>query len=130
MNTESRDVEGPRTTRRVFIGGGLAVAFAVSSCSKPGIQVSPSDVPVGGGKILPDAYYVVTQPTAGQYRAFTKLCPHAGCPVSEIVNSRIHCPCHGSEFSVEDGSVITGPATQGLGRAKVELSNNVLYVTA
>jgi Rieske Fe-S protein len=71
-----------------------------------------ADVKVGGGVIK--GSYVVTQPVAGTFKAFSTVCPHAGCNVNKIDSGVISCPCHGSQFSVKDGSVVTGPATQGL----------------
>lgn len=40
-------------------------------------------------------------------------CSHRGCPLSggEIDGDVIECTCHGSRFSLEDGSVLRGPAT-------------------
>jgi Rieske Fe-S protein len=85
-----------------------------------------ADVKVGGGVIKGD--YVITQPVAGTFKAFSSVCPHAGCNVNKIDGGVISCPCHGSQFSVKDGSVVTGPATQGLtGKAvKAEGGNVVL----
>ena len=84
-----------------------------------------SDVKVGSGVITAD--YVVTQPVAGQFKAFSKTCPHAGCDVNKVDAGVISCPCHGSQFSVKDGSVITGPATQGLtGKAVKADGGNVV----
>jgi Rieske Fe-S protein len=84
-----------------------------------------ADVKVGGGVIKGD--YVVTQPVAGTFKAFSSVCPHAGCNVNKIDAGVISCPCHGSQFSVKDGSVITGPATQGLtGKAVKADGGNVV----
>jgi Rieske Fe-S protein len=85
-----------------------------------------ADVKVGSGVIKGD--YVVTQPVAGTFKAFSSVCPHAGCNVNKIDAGVISCPCHGSQFSVKDGSVITGPATQGLTSkaVKADGSNVVL----
>lgn len=66
--------------------------------------VSASDVPVGGGVILPDAQMVVTQPNAGEFKGFSFVCTHAGCPVTEVTDGVIVCPCHGSRFSVATGA--------------------------
>ncbi len=77
-------------------------------------KVATSDVPVDGGVILADARVVVTQPSAGDFKAFTAVCPHQGCLVNEVTDGRILCPCHGSAFSVDDGSVEQGPATSPL----------------
>jgi Rieske Fe-S protein len=65
--------------------------------------------------------------TAGTFKAFSSVCPHAGCNVNKIDAGVISCPCHGSQFSVKDGSVITGPATQGLtGKAVKADGGNVV----
>lgn len=80
-----------------------------------------SDVPVGGGKIYPNANVVVTQPTAGDFQAFSATCTHQGCQVSSIAGDTIDCSCHGSKFSIKDGSVVTGPATQPLEKAPVKV---------
>ena len=73
-----------------------------------------SDIPEGGGKIFASQGVVVTQPTAGTYKAFSSKCTHRGCAVSAISDGVIKCPCHKSEFSVADGSVKKGPATVAL----------------
>jgi Rieske Fe-S protein len=64
--------------------------------------------------ILTSARVVVTQPTSGQFKGFSTTCPHAGCAVASVANGQILCPCHGSLFSVTDGSVVQGPAQTGL----------------
>lgn len=79
-----------------------------------------ADVQVGSGVIT--ANYVITQPEAGTFKAFSKVCPHAGCDVNKVDAGVIKCPCHGSQFSIKDGSVTTGPATKGLTEASVKVS--------
>lgn len=73
-----------------------------------------ADIPVGGGKVLADAKIVLTQPTAGTVKAFSAVCTHAGCTVSEVAGGTINCPCHGSKFAIADGSVVGGPAPKPL----------------
>jgi len=97
-------------------GGGTALA-------------KTSDIPEGGGKIFKEQSVVVTQPAAGTFKAFSTKCPHQGCAVSSIANGIIHCPCHGSEFSVEDGSVKKGPATTGLSTQKVTVSGDSITLS-
>ncbi|RLP82010.1 Rieske (2Fe-2S) protein [Micromonospora sp. BL4] len=73
-----------------------------------------ADIPVGGGKVLAAEGVVITQPTAGQFKGFSPICTHQNCPVTNVDGGTINCTCHGSKFSIEDGSVKAGPATKPL----------------
>jgi len=105
-----------------------ASSARASSAAPTGPSVAAADVPVGGGVILEDADYVVTQPRAGTYKAFSKICTHQGCPVSEIAEGAIKCNCHGSQFSIKDGSVLEPPADAPLKEAKVTKSGDSLVI--
>ena len=94
-----------------------------------GPSVAASRVPVGGGVILSDADYVVTQPTKGTYKAFTSICTHMGCTVAEVSGGVIRCNCHGSQFSIKDGSVANPPASKPLAEHDVTVANRRVYVT-
>ena len=105
-------------------------APSASTAEAPeGPSVATSKVPVGGGVILEDADYVITQPSKGKYKAFSKICTHQGCPVASVGDGVIHCDCHGSEYSIEDGSVTNPPATKGLAAAKTTVFESKVYVT-
>ena len=80
-----------------------------------------SDVPVGGGKILADKKIVITQPRAGSFEAFTAVCTHQGCTVSSVSGGAVNCPCHGSKFSIANGSVVTGPAPSALAPVSIKV---------
>jgi len=82
-----------------------------------------SEIPVGGGKIYTAAKVVVTQPTRGQYRAFSAVCTHVGCIMSKVADGTIDCPCHGSEFKITTGAVVTGPAPAPLPKARIKIMN-------
>lgn len=75
--------------------------------------VAAAEVPVGSGVVLAEEELVVTQPTSGEFQAFSAVCTHRGCIVGEVTDT-INCPCHGSRYSVVDGSVEQGPATEPL----------------
>jgi len=94
-----------------------------------GPSVATSKVPVGGGVILENADYVITQPSKGKYKAFSKICTHQGCPVASVENGVIHCNCHGSEYSIKDGSVTKPPAPKPLAEAKTMLYEGKIYIT-
>ena len=73
------------------------------------VLTKTGQVPVGGGTILTSANVVVTQPTAGAFKCFSATCTHQGCQVGIVSGGLIQCPCHGSEFSIKDGSNVRGP---------------------
>ncbi|MDQ1040107.1 nitrite reductase/ring-hydroxylating ferredoxin subunit [Streptomyces sp. V3I8] len=83
-----------------------------------------TDIPEGGGKIFADQSVVVTQPTAGEFKAFSTVCPHQKQRVNSVENGLITCPAHGSQFSVTDGGVKKGPATSGLTTAEIKVSGD------
>ena len=107
--------------------GVQASAAAVSTAPPPeGAVAAVSAVPVGGGYVNTDVAVVVTQPEAGTFNAFTAVCPHQGCLVSQVVDNEIICPCHNSRFSATDGAVISGPAQEGLAAAKVAVEGDAI----
>ncbi|WP_329279682.1 Rieske (2Fe-2S) protein [Streptomyces sp. NBC_01451] len=132
-------VSGParRTVMAAAGAAGLAVALTAcgsdddtsDSATEQGAAAGTalaktSDIPEGGGKIFKEQGVVVTQPTAGTYKAFSSKCTHAGCAVTGITNGVITCPCHNSEFSVADGSVKKGPATEALAAESITVSGD------
>lgn len=144
------------TRRRVLAGAGLVVAAGVvtAACGSSSDPASPSepssgdsgnaspdagsggsggeasidtaDVPVGGGVILAEDLVVVTQPAPGEFRAFSAVCTHKGCTVASIADGQIACACHGSTFSIADGSVTQGPASAPLAEVPVTASGTSL----
>ncbi len=123
-----------------------------------GVPVRPEDMragslqtvfpPVEGGNRSPDGVTMLIRllPTqaegyrsrAGQedYRwndfvAFSKICTHAGCPVSlyEQETALILCPCHQSQFDATDGAKpIFGPATRSLPQLAINLDADGYFV--
>ncbi|MFI5665981.1 Rieske (2Fe-2S) protein [Streptomyces sp. NPDC051704] len=83
-----------------------------------------SDIPVGGGKVFKDQKVVVTQPMAGQFKAFSATCTHQGCSVASVKDGNIVCPCHQSLFKISDGTVAGGPATRPLAAAKIAVEGD------
>lgn len=76
-----------------------------------GVLASTSEIEVGGGTVFADQKVVVTQPSEGEFKAFSSTCTHQGCQVAEVADGTINCRCHASQFSIEDGSVQSGPAS-------------------
>jgi Rieske Fe-S protein len=81
-----------------------------------------TDIPEGGGKIVGDV--VITQPVAGEFKAFSSKCTHQGCAVSGVSDGTINCPCHNSRFDATDGSVKSGPATKPLPPATITVEGD------
>jgi Rieske Fe-S protein len=114
--------------------GESSTTAATSATSSPAQADSPlvlkvSDVPVAGGHVDEAAKVIVTQPEAGQFHAFSSVCTHKGCQVEGVSDGKIRCPCHGSEFSPTDGSVVGGPATQPLASKTVTATGDQLTVS-
>ena len=86
------------------------------------------EVPVEGGVVIPEPPVVVVQPTDGDIKAFSAVCPHQGCLVSTVEANEILCPCHGSLFSAQDGSVIAGPASSGLPAVAVRVQGDAVFL--
>ena len=123
--------------------GGMPSSGATASQAAPGSRATPSrsaparkkakpkltgtvlgatsDIPVGGGAIYTAAKVVVTQPASGQYKAFSAVCTHVGCIVNKVTNGTIDCPCHGSEFKITNGAVVTGPAPSPLPARQIKI---------
>ena len=93
------------------------------------VRLAPSAaVPVGGGAVFPEHRVVVTQPSAGRFAAFSAICTHEQCTVSQVANGTINCPCHGSRFAITDGSVVHGPATRPLHARAVTVRDGTLVL--
>ena len=157
MNAYDRPTDSPPITRRtVIMNAGLAAAAiaGLSSCTNYGtapvsepsaagtsggaaggssgtggpLNVKETDIPVGSGKIFPDAQTVITQPKEGEFKAFSSICTHQGCQV-DAVTTTINCPCHGSKYSITDGSVVNPPAPQPLPPKTIKLQGDTLTVS-
>lgn len=130
--------------RRTVLAAGAAIAAGLAAgtagCqqtprggTQPGsgpATIKKSEVPVGGGVILKDKNFVVTQPVAGEFVAFVKICPHAGCAVTSVDAQGILCACHNSRFDAKTGARTAGPAKGGLGKATVTAKGDTLEITA
>ncbi|WP_017589511.1 Rieske (2Fe-2S) protein [Nocardiopsis ganjiahuensis] len=143
----------PDVTRRSVFGvaGGGALVGVVTACGggedtadddadrteggdRADEDVDPDDVdapitttdevPVGGGAVFSEHEVVVTQPEEGTFRAFSTSCTHEGCPVDQVADGQIQCPCHGSRFSIEDGSPVEGPAESPLEEIQIRVDGD------
>ena len=147
----------PRPTRRIFFHGlgALGVAVALAGCgsdnagsteSAPDQSKSTdggsggstasgkelattSEVPVGGGVILAEQKIVITQPTAGQFDAFSAVCTHQGFLVTSVEDGSIMCNHHGSQYDAKTGAVTQGPAPAGLQKVGITVKGGKILAT-
>ena len=89
---------------------------------------STADIEVGGGTIFADEQVVVTQPSEGEFKAFNSTCTHQGCQVESVSDGSINCPCHGSSFSIEDGSPQGGPASSPLEEVAITVDGDSIVL--
>lgn len=108
-------------------GSGGSTGGAGASGSGGGTPTS--EIPVGGGKVFADSQTVVTQPTAGTFKAFDAICPHQGCTVGSVAGGQIICPCHQSHFDATTGDRVSGPAPTGLTAKTITVSGGTFTVS-
>jgi Rieske Fe-S protein len=87
-----------------------------------------ADIPVGGGVIFDAQKVVVTQPAKNDFKAFSAICTHQGCVVSNVSDGIITCPCHGSQYSIKDGSVQGGPAPRPLPEKSIKIEGSEIVL--
>ena len=106
-----------------------ASSSAASAAPAPsrGALAATSQIPEGGGTIIDAERMVITQPSPETFNAFSAICTHEGCFVGSVSHGTINCPCHGSEFSIKDGSVVRGPATRPLPRMAIKVEGTSIF---
>jgi Rieske Fe-S protein len=123
---------GRRAVLAVVLGATAAGCSKYGEPSSAPPQTAPANVvlgkteeiPVGEGKIFDQSQVVVTQPVQGTFKAFSTTCTHQGCQVTTVADGTIDCPCHGSKYSVKDGSVVAGPAPRPLPPKQITVSGD------
>lgn len=106
----------------------LPLALAAPAEAAGERVIATSKVPVGGGRIVAKRGVVVTQPKKGQFRVFSATCTHQGCQVSSVADKKIGCPCHGSQFAISTGAVVSGPATKGLPKRAFTIKDGFIFL--
>jgi Rieske Fe-S protein len=112
------------------VDGAEDVASAASSVASAAAgAIKAAEIPVGGGKVFEALKVVVTQPTAGDFKAFSAVCTHQNCTVSSVSDGVITCPCHGSQYDIATGAVRKGPATKPLPAKSVTVGTDGIEVS-
>lgn len=147
VTSNAVDTAAAESSARVFsrratlITGAVASGALLASCTEGDSSVTApegtvevgSASAVGVGKAVRLTHgsttVIVSQPSSGEYKAFSTVCTHQGCQVQVQDSNRIVCPCHGSEFAVADGSVVQGPAETPLASYPVQVKGGKLFVS-
>ena len=110
--------------------GSAAPAGSGAGSSAPAANAlaTTSQIQVGSGMIFSGPQVVVTQPSAGEFKAFSAVCTHMGCIVSQVSNGTIDCPCHGSQYSITTGDVVAGPAPKPLPAKQIKVSGGSIFL--
>jgi|SRR5699024_9943575 len=126
--------------RAVLRGSGIgACALALVACAereqpdaaepKSGeVLLQLSELEVGSAKVVTtqdDAPVAVVRSGKEEVHAFSGVCTHQGCTI-EAEKKQFECPCHGSQFAFQDGSVQHGPAEQPLPEVEVGIENGAV----
>jgi Rieske Fe-S protein len=121
---------GSSTTSAAAAGSSdtASAGTSASGGTAAGALTSTSAVPVGGGTVITAKKVVVTQPTAGEFKAFSAICTHLGCTVSQVSNGTIDCPCHLSQYNITTGAVVRGPAVNPLPEKKIKVSGGSIFL--
>ena len=125
----------PLASRRIVLTGlgAVGAAAALAGCAggadddadtRPRLKAGTllagaAEVPVGGGLVLTDQKVVLTQPSAGVFKAFTAVCTHRRLTVTSVEDNRILCDYHGSSYAADSGEVEGGPATSALAEVAI-----------
>jgi rieske iron-sulfur protein len=127
--------------------------FTFSDGDRRGVVVSPADLSSGDPPLLvwpiePHRTIVrdgsrlnqilllrldPAMPGGDRIVAFSAICTHAGCGVSQWKARERHflCPCHLSEYDPQNGAaVVAGPAPRPLPALPVEIAGSALRVAS
>ena len=118
----------PESSSAPAAGASSSAAAAASSAPAGNALTATSKIPVGGGAIFTGPQVVVTQPTAGEFKAFSAVCTHMGCIVNQVSSGTIDCPCHGSQYSISTGDVVAGPAPSPLPAKQIKVSGDSIFL--
>lgn len=91
--------------------------------------VALDDIPSGEGRVVKarGRHLAAYRDPDGNLQAFDATCPHLKCMVHwNSLEKSFDCPCHGSRFGT-DGSVLHGPAKEGLQAVPVTSDDNARH---
>jgi ubiquinol-cytochrome c reductase iron-sulfur subunit len=146
---------GPLPEKRLRRSGWRAGVRLVDATTKQPVKLG--DLEIGGIKTVMPAGFESTEKEAlaptmlirfgpGEIRnkkqqswskydhvAYSKICTHAGCPISLYEQQTHHllCPCHQSTFDMaNDANVIFGPAARRLPQLPLDVDSEGYFIAA
>jgi len=114
------DGEGQRVTESTLSEGGQMTVFPEP---RPGIE----DAPTLLVRFPEDQYGGDTNMafTVNGYAAYSKVCTHAGCMVSNREGNTLVCPCHFGKFDPLSGAAVTdGPPGRALPQLPITVTSD------
>lgn len=77
-----------------------------------------------------DGHTLAVAHIGSEVYAIDDECSHSSCPLSEgvIEDYNIICPCHGSEFDLKTGEVLSLPADEPVASYAVKVEGEDVYV--
>jgi 3-phenylpropionate/trans-cinnamate dioxygenase ferredoxin component len=67
----------------------------------------------------------------GTLHAFGNVCTHRQCPLAkgDLEGTTVTCPCHGSQFDVTTGVVLSGPAEDPVPSYLVRIEDDAIQIS-
>jgi 3-phenylpropionate/trans-cinnamate dioxygenase ferredoxin subunit len=95
--------------------------------------VGPVDS-VGAGDLKAfeiDGVKVAVANVDGTLHAFGNVCTHRQCPLAkgDLEGTTVTCPCHGSQFDVTTGAVLSGPAEDPVPSYLVRIEDDAIQIS-
>ena len=139
----------PDITRRDFlklvqgagalVGAGAVAAPILAYLYPTNLETYPAEaVPVCDESELPEGeaktiafgrYPAIVINTASGLKAYSAACTHFACTVKwNKADNKLECPCHAGYFSVDDGSVLSGPPPKPLLILETNIVDGKIYV--
>lgn len=129
------------TTLAAYLGGHLVYEQQMGVDHTSGLGIYPlaftdaceeAELQDGGmKKVTVGDIPVLLARSEGQVYAIVNTCSHLGGPLDEgelLPGARVKCPWHGSVFSLKDGSVVDGPATQSQPKFETRVQNGKVQI--
>jgi cytochrome b6-f complex iron-sulfur subunit len=109
-------------------GGGSAGVLVQGNVITIDLNQATTLASAGGFLFIGQAQTIVVNVDGSTIRAFTSVCTHEQCNVTQFTGSTFVCPCHGSRYNTS-GQVVQGPALLALTEFSVSRSGSTVTIT-